>query len=156
MTDATKLWGGRFTEKPHETFAEFNDSFRFDRRLFASDVQGSIAHANGLFRAGILANEEADAIIGGLTQLLADSKIDPKFFEADSEDIHSFIEQKLIAAIGDAGRRLHTGRSRNDQVATAFRIWLRDEISEIAVLARDLQAAIVDTAEGFREAVMPG
>jgi len=156
MTDATKLWGGRFTEKPHETFAEFNDSFRFDRRLFASDVQGSIAHANGLSRAGILANEEADAIIGGLTQLLADSKIDPKFFEADSEDIHSFIEQKLIAAIGDAGRRLHTGRSRNDQVATAFRIWLRDEISEIAVLARDLQAAIVDTAEGFREAVMPG
>jgi len=156
MTDATKLWGGRFTEKPHETFAEFNDSFRFDRRLFASDVQGSIAHANGLFRAGILANEEADAIIGGLTQLMADSKIDPKFCEADSEDIHSFIEQKLIAAIGDAGRRLHTGRSRNDQVATAFRIWLRDEISEIAVLARDLQAAIVDTAEGFREAVMPG
>ncbi len=156
MTKSGQLWGGRFTEKPHETFAEFNDSFRFDRRLFAADVRGSIAHAGGLVRAGLISNEEADAIIGGLTQLVTDSAIDPAFFDSNAEDIHSFIEGKLIDAIGDAGRKLHTGRSRNDQVATAFRIWLRDETGEIDALVRELQAAIVDIAEGFRDAVLPG
>lgn len=156
MTKSGQLWGGRFTEKPHETFAEFNDSFRFDRRLFAADVRGSIAHAAGLKRAGLLSDEENDAMTGGLTQLLTDSAIDPKFFESDAEDVHSFIEGKLIDAIGDAGRKLHTGRSRNDQVATAFRIWLRDEIDDIGVLVLDLQAAMVDIAEGYRDAVLPG
>lgn len=156
MTKSGQLWGGRFTEKPHETFAEFNDSFRFDRRLFAADVRGSIAHAAGLKRAGMLSDEENDAMTGGLTQLLTDSAIDPKFFESDAEDVHSFIEGKLIDAIGDAGRKLHTGRSRNDQVATAFRIWLRDEIDDIGVLVLDLQAAMVDIAEGYRDAVLPG
>ena len=156
MTKSGQLWGGRFTEKPHETFAEFNDSFRFDRRLFAADVRGSVAHAGGLLRAGLISTEESDAIIGGLTQLVTDSAIDPKFFESNAEDVHSFIEGKLIDAIGDAGRKLHTGRSRNDQVATAFRIWLRDEISEIDALVRELQSALVDIAEGFRDAVLPG
>lgn len=156
MTKSGQLWGGRFTEKPHETFAEFNDSFRFDQRLFAADVRGSVAHAGGLLRAGLISNEESDAIIGGLTQLVTDSAIDPKFFESNAEDVHSFIEGKLIDAIGDAGRKLHTGRSRNDQVATAFRIWLRDEIGEIDALVRELQLAIVDIGEGFRDAVLPG
>ncbi len=156
MTKSGQLWGGRFTEKPHETFAEFNDSFRFDRRLFAADVRGSIAHAGGLLRAGLISSEESDAIIGGLTQLVTDSAIDPKFFESNAEDVHSFIEGRLIDAIGDAGRKLHTGRSRNDQVATAFRIWLRDEIGEIDALVRELQLAIVDIAEGFSDAVLPG
>lgn len=156
MTKSGQLWGGRFTEKPHETFAEFNDSFRFDRRLFAADVRGSVAHAGGLLRAGLISNEESDAIIGGLTQLVTDSAIDPKFFESNAEDVHSFIEGKLIDAIGDAGRKLHTGRSRNDQVATAFRIWLRDELGEIDALVHELQLAIVDIAEGFRDAVLPG
>ena len=156
MTNSGQLWGGRFTEKPHETFAEFNDSFRFDRRLFAADVRGSVAHAGGLLRAGLISPEESDAIIGGLTQLVTDSAIDPKFFDSNAEDVHSFIEGKLIDAIGDAGRKLHTGRSRNDQVATAFRIWLRDEISEIDALVRELQSALVDIAEGFRDAVLPG
>lgn len=156
MTKSGQLWGGRFTEKPHETFAEFNDSFRFDRRLFAADVRGSVAHAGGLLRAGLISGEESDAIIGGLTQLVTDSAIDAKFFESNAEDVHSFIEGKLIDAIGDAGRKLHTGRSRNDQVATAFRIWLRDEIDEIDALVRELQLAIVDIAEGFSDAVLPG
>lgn len=151
-----KLWGGRFTEKPHETFAEFNDSFRFDRRLFAADVRGSMAHARGLKRSGLLSADELDSIIGGLAQLQADAAIDPKFFNAQAEDVHSFIESKLVEAIGDAGRRLHTGRSRNDQVATAFRLWLRDEIEAVDGLIRDLQAAILDIAEGFRDAVIPG
>lgn len=156
MTKTGQLWGGRFTEKPHETFAEFNDSFRFDRRLFAADIRGSIAHAGGLMRAGLITADEADSIIGGLTQLLADSAIDAGFFVSNAEDVHSFIEGRLVDAIGDAGRKLHTGRSRNDQVATAFRIWLRDEIGEIDVLIHDLQAAIIDIADGFRDAVMPG
>lgn len=153
---STNLWGGRFTEKPHETFAEFNDSFSFDRRLFAADVRCSIAHARGLERAGLLTAEEADAVTGGLTQLLTDSAIDRDFFNAGAEDVHSFIESKLIEAIGDAGRKLHTGRSRNDQVATALRLWLREEIGEIDGLVRDLQGAMLDIAEGFREAVIPG
>ena len=156
MTKSGQLWGGRFTEKPHETFAEFNDSFLIARRLFAADVRGSIAHAGGLLRAGLISSEESDAIIGGLTQLVTDSAIDPKFFESNAEDVHSFIEGRLIDAIGDAGRKLHTGRSRNDQVATAFRIWLRDEIGEIDALVRELQLAIVDIAAGFSDAVLPG
>jgi argininosuccinate lyase len=157
MTERTaNLWGGRFTQKPHETFAEFNDSFPFDRRLFGADVRCSIAHARGLQSAGLLSDEEADAVAGGLTQLLTDSAIDPKFFDSTAEDVHSFIESKLIHAIGDAGRKLHTGRSRNDQVATAFRLWLREELESIDGLVRDVQAAILDIAEGFRNAVIPG
>ena len=157
MTDrSANLWGGRFTEKPHETFAEFNDSFPFDRRLFAADVRCSIAHARGLRLAGLLSDEEVDAVVGGLAQLLTDSAIDKDFFSTPAEDVHSFIEAKLIEAIGEAGRKLHTGRSRNDQVATAFRLWLREEIEQIDAIARDLQAAILDIAEGFRDAVIPG
>lgn len=152
-----KLWGGRFTERSHETFAEFNDSFHFDRRLFQADVRASIAHANGLARAGVLTEDETVEIVGGLTQLAADNAIDPGFFDdPSSEDVHTFIESKLIEAIGDTGRKLHTGRSRNDQVATAFRLWLIDEIDVIDALVRELQAALVDTANGYRTAVIPG
>ncbi|MBP9663703.1 MAG: argininosuccinate lyase [Pyrinomonadaceae bacterium] len=156
MTKDARLWGGRFSEAPHETFAEFNDSFRFDRRLFAADVGTSIAHANGLGRAGVITREEADAIVGGLTQLLIDAENASDFFASAAEDVHTFIEVKLIEAIGETGRKLHTGRSRNDQVATALRLWLREEIEAIAGLIRDLQAALVDIAEGYRDAVMPG
>lgn len=158
MTErSTKLWGGRFSEKPHETFAEFNDSFRFDRRLLAADVRASIAHTRGLERAEILTADEANAIDGGLTQILTDAAVDANFFDSlRAEDVHSFIEAKLVETIGDTGRKLHTGRSRNDQVATAMRIWLRDEIVEIDVSIREFQAAILDIAEGYRDAVMPG
>jgi argininosuccinate lyase len=115
-----------------------------------------MAHARGLNGAGILSDEELDAIVGGLTQLLADAAIDSDFFDTQAEDVHSFIESKLVEAIGDAGRKLHTGRSRNDQVATAFRLWLREEIENIDGLVRDLQAALLDIAEGFRDSVIPG
>lgn len=157
MSEKKNLWGGRFTEKPHETFAEFNDSFETDRRLFSADVRLSIAHANGLAMAGVLTKEESAEIVGGLTQLAADHAIDPDFFHSPAaEDVHSFIEAKLIEAIGEPGRKLHTGRSRNDQVATALRLWLRDEIDRIDVLVRELQAGILDTAAGYRSAVIPG
>ena len=156
MGKSENLWGGRFTQGPHQAFAEFNDSFRFDRRLFAADVKASAAHAAGLERAGVITREEAEQITGGLAQLLTDAAIDPAFFDPPAEDVHTFIEAKLTEAIGDAGRKLHTGRSRNDQVATALRLWLRDEVDEIDALIRELQAALLDIAEGFRDAVIPG
>lgn len=152
-----QLWGGRFTERPDETFAEFNDSFRFDRRLFEADVRGSIAHANALTGAGVLTAEETAAINGGLSRLLEQAVSDPAFFDtSNAEDVHSFIEGRLIAAVGDTGRKLHTGRSRNDQVATAFRLWLRDEIDTLWGLVRDVQSSLVDLAERHRDAVLPG
>lgn len=157
MTKSGQLWGGRFTEKPDETFAEFNDSFRFDRRLFAADVRASIAHANGLARAGVLTADEAAAITGGLVEMLAAADSGAAIFDgSDAEDVHSFIEGTLIAAIGDAGRKLHTGRSRNDQVATALRLWLRDEIDRIDDLICHLQSAMVSLAERHVSAVLPG
>ena len=155
MTKSGQLWGGRFTEKPHEIFAEFNDSYSFDRRLFVADVRASIAHANGLAKTGILSLEENTAITEGLSKLLANAS-DAAFFDSDAEDVHSFIEGKLIADVGDAGRKLHTGRSRNDQVATAFRLWLRDETDAILAFVRDVQSALVDLAERHRDAVLPG
>ncbi len=157
MTKSGQLWGGRFTEKPDETFAEFNDSFRFDRRLFAADVRASIAHANGLARAGVLTADEAAAITGGLVEMLVAADSGAAIFDgSEAEDVHSFIEGTLIAAIGDAGRKLHTGRSRNDQVATALRLWLRDEIDRIDDLICHLQSAMVSLAERHVSAVLPG
>lgn len=157
MSNSKKLWGGRFTEKPHETFAEFNDSFRFDRRLFAADVRASVAHAKDLGGAGVLTSDEVAAITAGLKAMLKDAlNIADYFDSSNAEDVHSFIEGKLIDAIGDAGRKLHTGRSRNDQVATAFRLWLRDEIDSIDKLLRSTQTALVDLAERHRDAVLPG
>ena len=157
MTKSGQLWGGRFTEKPDETFAEFNDSFPFDRRLFTADVRASIAHANGLAEAGVLNADEAVSITRGLNVLLEHATSDPAYFDDfNAEDVHSFIEGKLIDLVGDTGRKLHTGRSRNDQVATAFRLWLRDEIDALLGLVHALQSSVIALAERHREAVLPG
>lgn len=157
MTESKNLWGGRFTAKPDETFAEFNNSFKFDQRLFAADVRASVAHCNGLFHAGVLTRLEADKIKNGLLTILKRADYDRNYFtDAGDEDVHSFIEARLVQLIGDAGRKLHTGRSRNDQVATAFRLWLREEIIEISKSARELQRALVEAAAAQREAVLPG
>jgi argininosuccinate lyase len=155
MTKAGQLWGGRFTEKPDETFAEFNNSFKFDLRLFVADVRGSIAHANAFERAGILSKREAAKIRNGLKTILK-SAASEGWFESDAEDIHSFIEEKLVGLIGDAGKKLHTGRSRNDQVATAFRLWLRDATDEILTEIKDVQSALIHAAERHKKAVLPG
>ncbi len=157
MTKSGQLWGGRFTESPNETFAEFNDSFRFDRRLFDADVRASIAHAHGIENAGVITTDERKAIVQGLTHLMEQEALNDQFFaESTAEDVHSFIEWKLIALIGDLGRKLHTGRSRNDQVATAFRLWLRDEIDRIDEFIRLVQTSLVAAAERHRDAVLPG
>jgi argininosuccinate lyase len=156
MNEASNLWGGRFTQKPDETFAEFNNSFRFDRRLFAADVRGSRAHANGLAKVGVLSAQEAEQVNRALDALLETSTSEADFFQGDAEDIHSFIESKLVGLIGDVGKKVHTGRSRNDQVATAFRIWLRDEIDEIAGAVIALQRSLVEIASRHQNAVLPG
>jgi len=151
------LWGGRFTEGPDATFAEFNDSLRFDKRLFVADISASIAHANGLAGAGVLTRTEADQINAGLSRLLQDEASNSEYFtHARAEDVHSLIEARLIDLIGDLGRKLHTGRSRNDQVATALRLWIRYEIDALGRLVSALQSSLIDLAERHRDAVLPG
>ncbi len=158
MTDTSKnLWGGRFTGKPDETFVEFNNSFKFDRRLFFADIQASMAHCDALFHAGVLTRLESERIKNGLQTVAKRADYDKNYFdELASEDVHSFIEARLVQLIGDAGRKIHTGRSRNDQVATAFRLWLRGEIEEISQIVRKLQNALVETAEKQKDAILPG
>lgn len=156
MTNSEKLWGGRFTGKPDETFAEFNRSFGFDVRLLEADVRASIAHTNGLRGAGVLSDDEAASVTGALKTVLEFSTSDPAYLQLESEDVHSFIETRLVELVGDLGKKLHTGRSRNDQVATAFRLWLRDEIGALKADIRGVQSALVAAAERHAQAVLPG
>ncbi len=157
MGDTKNLWGGRFTGKADERFVEFNRSFGFDRRLFDADVHASMAHCEGLYLAGVLTRLEAEKIKNGLQTLLKRAEFDSKYFEDDAaEDVHSFIESRLVQLIGDTGRKLHTGRSRNDQVATVFRLFLRDEIDRMTGRLKKTQEVLLDAAEQHREAVLPG
>ncbi len=158
MAESKNLWGGRFTGETDEGFARYNRSYGFDRRLFEADVRGSLAHCEGLRAAGVLGDEEAASVKDGLRGLLARAAEEGEAFFADesAEDVHSFVEARLVALVGDAGRRLHTGRSRNDQVATAFRLWLREEIDRVDAAARGTQAALVELAESHPDAVLPG
>ncbi|HEY5838627.1 MAG TPA: argininosuccinate lyase [Pyrinomonadaceae bacterium] len=152
-----KLWGGRFTGQADRGFAEFNQSFSFDRRLFQADIHASVAHCEGLFSAGVLTAAEAEQIKSALNQIAEAGKTNPNYFnELPSEDVHSFVEARLVQMIGDTGRKLHTGRSRNDQVATDLRLWLRDEIDRLQDLLRDAQLALLDFAEANQEVVLPG
>jgi argininosuccinate lyase len=157
MSGARNLWGGRFTGQADQDFVQFNRSFGFDRRLIDADIRASIAHCNGLLGAGVLTNEEAGQIKAGLEQILASAKSAPGYLDDPAaEDVHSFVESRLVSMIGDTGRRLHTGRSRNDQVATDFRLWLRDETDQLATLVREAQAALLELAESHRTAAIPG
>ena len=149
----TNLWGGRFTGSADPAFAEFNRSFGFDCRLFEADVRASLAHCDGLLGAAVLNAKEADQIKSALAQILQQPQ---RFDESPAEDVHSFVEAQLVEIVGDVGRKLHTGRSRNDQVATDLRLWLRDEIDQIAGGLRGAQEALLDLAEANREVVMPG
>ncbi|MEP6707427.1 MAG: argininosuccinate lyase [Pyrinomonadaceae bacterium] len=157
MSKSKNLWGGRFSGRADPGFAEFNQSFAFDRRLLAADVRASVAHANALVGAGVLTKNEAGEINSALQTILERGQADPNYFaELTAEDIHSFVEARLVEMIGEAGRKLHTGRSRNDQVATDLRIWLRDEIDHITSVIETTQTALLDLAENNREAVLPG
>jgi argininosuccinate lyase len=154
--ESKKLWGGRFTGAADEKFAEFNRSFGFDKRLLQSDIRGCIAHCEGLRKADVLSDEDAESIKTGLQDIL-DSAGGPGYLDAPhAEDVHSFIEARLIEKIGDTARKLHTGRSRNDQVATAFRLWLRDGLDELSGTLKDTQIALVELARKNHEVIMPG
>ncbi|MCW5959073.1 MAG: argininosuccinate lyase [Pyrinomonadaceae bacterium] len=157
MNKTESLWGGRFTEKADETFVEFNRSFNFDKQLFAADIEGCLGHCRGLENAGVLSSEDAKAIRKGLDLLLSQAAQRSDFFEdSAAEDVHSFIETKLNELIGDTGRKLHTGRSRNDQVATALRIWMRGAVDEVLRRIVNLQSALLHLADGNKVAVLPG
>ena len=152
-----KLWGGRFKGEADPAFAKFNRSFSFDRRLLEVDARASMAHCDGLAGAGVLTTGEAEHIKFGLAQILsAAGTQSPYLDDAADEDVHSFVEAKLIDLIGDLGRKLHTGRSRNDQVATDLRLWLRAEIDQTTATLIGTQTALLELAEANREVVMPG
>jgi argininosuccinate lyase len=157
MTKGKNLWGGRFTGGADPSFAEFNSSFSFDRRLFAADVRASVAHCNGLVGAGVLNADEGEKIKVALQTILERGRAGGSYFdEMESEDIHSFVEARLVEMVGDAGRKLHTSRSRNDQVATDLRLWMRESIDQLLSQVRSTQEALLDLAEQNREAVLPG
>lgn len=156
MTEAKNLWGGRFTGTADAGFAEFNCSFGFDRRLFEADLRASGAHCLGLLGAGVLSQEEATAVTTALQKILERARADKKYFEQPAEDIHSFVEARLVELIGETGRKLHTGRSRNDQVATDLRLWLRKAVDDARKQLRSVQEALLNLAESYRDAIIPG
>ena len=157
MTESKKLWGGRFKGESDPGFAEFNSSFRFDRRLFEADVVASIAYCQALEGAGVLSAEDGSQIRSALDGILEKGRADESYFnDSSAEDVHSFVEARLVELTGDLGRRLHTGRSRNDQVATDFRLWLRAAIDDLDGALRDAQASQLDFAEANRDVVIPG
>jgi len=152
MSESNKLWGGRFEGKIDPGFAEFNNSYRFDRRLFEADVTASIAYCDALVKARVIEAEEGNQIHGALETILKSGADEVN----SAEDVHSFVEARLIELAGDVGRKLHTGRSRNDQVSTDFRLWLRGSIDELITAISDAQTALLDFAEANRDIVIPG
>ena len=159
MSDAippAKLWSGRFTEPTDALVERFTESVSFDRRLARHDIRGSIAHATMLAKVGVLSRADRDAIVGGLEGILADVEAGVFEWRTSLEDVHMNVESALTERIGDAGKRLHTGRSRNDQVATAVRLWLRETLDGVAGAIRTLQGVILSIAEREAETVLPG
>lgn len=151
-----KLWAGRTEGETNALADELNSSIGVDSRLFAQDIVGSMAHASMLGAQDIITKEEADAIIEGLDSILEDIESGALDIDMSCEDIHTFVEQELTRRIGEAGKRLHTARSRNDQVALDLRLYLRDGIEEVLGQIRELMSAIVDVAEENIDAIMPG
>jgi argininosuccinate lyase len=149
-------WSGRFTEPVDQQVKRFTASVAFDRRLAKYDIEGSLAHARMLAARGILSRRDLSAIERGLARVRREIEAGSFEWSLDAEDVHLNIERRLIALAGDAGKRLHTARSRNDQVATDLRLWLRDEIDRILELVVALQRALLDQAQRHAELVMPG
>lgn len=153
---ADKLWGGRFAESTDAFVEEFTASINFDKRLYKHDLQGSRAHARMLGKAGILTEEDVVAILSGLDEIEADIETGKIEWSVSLEDIHMNLEARLTDRIGIAGKKLHTGRSRNDQIATDIRLWLREQIDEISHEIRRLQTALTDLAEREADTILPG
>lgn len=151
-----KMWQGRFKKELDSAVNAFNSSISFDYRMYKSDIEGSIAHSTMLNKQGILSDADTKLIHDGLNSILADIENGSLEFDMTAEDIHMFIEAELTKRIGDAGKRLHTARSRNDQVATDIRLYLRDEIKSVKCLTIELINTILETAEQNTETIMPG
>ncbi|HQC73522.1 MAG TPA: argininosuccinate lyase, partial [Candidatus Competibacteraceae bacterium] len=155
-TQTNKTWGGRFTESTDAFVAAFTASVDFDRRMYRQDIAGSIAHARMLARVGVLSEADCAAIVSGLETIRAEIESGAFEWSVALEDVHMNIEARLTARIGDAGKRLHTGRSRNDQVATDVRLYLRDAIDAIFIELRRLLAGLATQAEVEAGTIMPG
>ena len=151
-----KLWSGRFTESTDAFVETFTASVNFDKRLAKYDIQGSIAHAKMLLKIGVLSDKECEMILQGFDDILGEIDRDDFYWSVELEDVHMNIEARLTDRIGEAGKKLHTGRSRNDQVATDIRLFLRDEIDLIVNEIHRLQHALLDLAEAEADTLMPG
>ncbi|WP_044470074.1 argininosuccinate lyase [Mannheimia massilioguelmaensis] len=151
------LWGGRFTQAADQRFKDFNDSLRFDYRLAEQDIEGSVGWSKALVSVGVLTVDEQQQLETALKELLIEVRSNPQaILQDDAEDIHSWVESKLIDKVGDLGKKLHTGRSRNDQVALDIKMWCKAQVTELQYAVRELQAKLVETAENNQHAVMPG
>ena len=151
-----KLWGGRFTKETNQLVDAFNASISFDRRLYLQDIRGSVAHVNMMDEQNILTAGERDAIVTGLEGILSDLETGSLTINESCEDIHSFVEATLIGRIGDVGKKLHTGRSRNDQVALDMKLYVRDEITELSGLVKQLLETLLSMMKEHTETYMPG
>ena len=151
-----KLWGGRFTKETNELVESFNESLSFDHRFYKQDIRGSIAHVNMLAKQNILTDDERDKIIEGLNSIEKDIESGVLKFDDGSEDIHSYVEAHLIERIGETGKKLHTGRSRNDQVALDMKLYVRDEIDELKDLLYELLGEVLRIMEENTTTYMPG
>lgn len=151
-----KLWGGRFTKEENQLVHNFNESLSFDQKFYKQDIRGSIAHVTMLASAGIITNEDKDTIIAGLKSIDEDITSGKLEITTEHEDIHSFVEANLIERVGDAGKKLHTGRSRNDQVALDMKLYTRDEIKEVDELLKNLLQVIIRIMKENVHTYMPG
>ena len=156
MKMANSLWAGRFSKEIDSKVNDFNSSVSFDARMYRQDIRGSIAHATMLGDCGIIEKHESEKIVDGLKGILADIDSGKLLIDPNAEDIHMFVEQELTNRLGDTGKRLHTARSRNDQVALDIRLYLRDEIAELIPMVKKLIAALCDIAEKNLDTVMCG
>jgi len=153
---SSKLWGGRFEGATDELLVALGESVSFDARLAPYDIQGSIAHAEMLGAVGTLSQGDVKAIVGGLREIHGEIEAGRFVWDITLEDVHTNIEAALVARIGDAGKRLHTGRSRNDQIATDIRLWAREQIDSVCGRLRALQTALLDMAEAHLDVILPG
>ena len=151
-----KMWAGRTDGTTEKIADDFNSSIRFDSRMYRQDIQGSMTHAAMLAQQGIISRNDADTLIDGLAGILGDLDSGKLAIDMECEDIHMFVEQVLTERLGDVGKKLHTARSRTDQVALDIRLYLRSEIDEITVLTKTLIGAVTDKAEEYKAAIMPG
>ena len=151
-----KMWAGRFEKALDKMADDFNSSIHFDKKMYKQDIRGSIEHATMLCSVGILTEAELDSITDGLCSILDDLNCGKLTFDENAEDIHMFVEAELTKRIGDAGKKLHTARSRNDQVALDLRLYMRDEAKDVIALLKKLISALLEQAKENTETIMPG